>query len=102
MGLCGKKNSTATKQDHRLHRKFHGTTITKFLSPVAIYVDDFVPLPRLIRRTLCDAEAVARAHHPDTAAVLVTYSGRRRVIVPPAGYFEKSADICKQKCLADG
>src|SRR4029078_9364115 len=44
-----------------------------------------------------DADAIARAINPNTAAVLLEpIQGEAGVMIPPAGYLKTVADLCRQ------
>src|SRR5512143_1626121 len=78
---------------------FHGRTISIItFSTEAAYRDDFGPFtPGFVTVPYGNAEAIARAITPNTAAVLLEpIQGAGGVIIPPAGYLRKVADICKQ------
>jgi len=78
---------------------FHGRTIAIVgMSSEPQYKDGFGPFPggtRLI--PYGDAEALEKAIGPNTAAFLVEpIQGEAGIVVPPAGYLKKCADICRQ------
>jgi len=78
---------------------FHGrtTTIVSF-STDPFYRDDFGPFtPGFITVPYGDASAVEKAINKNTAAVLLEpIQGEGGVIIPPAGYLKKVAEICKK------
>jgi len=78
---------------------FHGRTITIVgMSSEPQYRNGFGPFPdgfKLI--PYGDAEALRRAITPHTAAFLVEpIQGEGGIIVPPAGYLKKCAEICRE------
>lgn len=78
---------------------FHGRTIAVIsFSSEPLYRNDFGPIaPGFITVPYGDAEAVAAAITPNTAAVLFEpIQGEAGVIVPPPGFLRKLAEICKQ------
>ncbi len=78
---------------------FHGRTITMVtLSTEPFYREDFGPFtPGFVTVPYGNAEAIAKAITPNTAAVLLEpIQGEGGVIIPPAGYLKKVAEICKK------
>jgi ornithine--oxo-acid transaminase len=78
---------------------FHGRTVTIVsFSTEPSYRDDFGPFtPGFVTVKYGDAEAVEKAITPNTAAVLLEpIQGEAGVIIPPAGYLKKVAELCKK------
>jgi ornithine--oxo-acid transaminase len=78
---------------------FHGRTISIVtFSSEPLYRDDFGPFtPGFVTVKYGDADAIEKAITPNTAAVMLEpIQGEAGVIVPPAGYLKKVADICKK------
>jgi ornithine--oxo-acid transaminase len=78
---------------------FHGRTITIVsFSTEAQYTDHFGPLtPGFRVIPFGDAEALEAAITPNTAAFLVEpIQGEAGIVVPPAGFLKKAAEICKK------
>lgn len=76
---------------------FHGRTVTIVsFSTEPLYRDDFGPFtPGFVTVPYGDAGAIEKAITPDTAAVMLEpIQGEAGVIVPPAGYLKKVAEIC--------
>jgi ornithine--oxo-acid transaminase len=77
---------------------FHGRSITIVgFSSEPNYRDGFGPFPGGFRRIpYGDADALARAITPNTAAFLVEpVQGEAGIVVPPAGYLAACAKICR-------
>lgn len=78
---------------------FHGRTISIVtFSSEPLYRDDFGPFtPGFVTVKYGDADAVEKAISPNTAAVMLEpIQGEAGVIVPPAGYLKKVAEVCKK------
>ena len=78
---------------------FHGRTISIVtFSSEPLYRDDFGPFtPGFITVKYGDADAIEKAITSNTAAVMLEpIQGEAGVIVPPAGYLKKVAEICKK------
>jgi len=78
---------------------FHGRTTTLIsFSTEPSYRDDFGPFtPGFVTVPYGDAAAVEKAINKNTAAVLLEpIQGEGGVIIPPAGYLRRVADICKK------
>jgi ornithine--oxo-acid transaminase len=78
---------------------FHGRTISIVtFSTEPLYRDDFGPFtPGFVVTPYGDANAIAQAITPNTAAVMLEpIQGEAGVIIPPAGYLAKVAQICKE------
>ncbi|MGA9851507.1 MAG: ornithine--oxo-acid transaminase [Gammaproteobacteria bacterium] len=78
---------------------FHGRTIAIVgMSSEAQYKDGFGPFPAGMKLIpYGDAAAFEKAITPNTAAFLVEpIQGEAGIIVPPAGYLAKCAEICKK------
>jgi ornithine--oxo-acid transaminase len=77
---------------------FHGRTISTIsFSTEPLYKDDFGPFtPGFISVPFGDADAIAKALTPNTAAVMLEpIQGEGGVLVPPKGYIAKVAAMCK-------
>jgi len=79
---------------------FHGRSIAIVtMSSEEQYRRGFGPLPRGFRTVpFGDAQALADAITPDTAAFLVEpIQGERGIVVPPSGYLAECARICRSR-----
>ena len=78
---------------------FHGRTIAIVaMSSEAQYKDGFGPFPGGMQLVpYGDADALEKAITPNTAAFLVEpIQGEAGIVVPPAGYLAKCAEICRR------
>jgi ornithine--oxo-acid transaminase len=78
---------------------FHGRTVTIIsFSTEPSYRDDFGPFtPGFVVVDYGDADALEKAINPNTAAVMLEpIQGEAGVIIPPAGYLKKVAEVCKK------
>jgi ornithine--oxo-acid transaminase len=78
---------------------FHGRTIAIVaMSSEAQYKDGFGPFPGGMKLVpYGDADALEKAITPNTAAFLVEpIQGEAGIVVPPAGFLKKAAEICKR------
>jgi len=78
---------------------FHGRTISIVtFSTEPLYRDDFGPFtPGFVTVPYGDADAIEKAITQNTAAVMLEpIQGEGGVIIPPAGYLRRVADICKK------
>ena len=78
---------------------FHGRTISTIsFSTEPLYKDDFGPFTAgFVTVPYGDADAIAKAINPNTAAVFIEpIQGEAGVIIPPAGYLKKVSELCKK------
>jgi ornithine--oxo-acid transaminase len=78
---------------------FHGRSIAILaMSSEAQYRDGFGPFPGgFVQVRYGDADALKEAITPNTAAFLVEpIQGEAGIVVPPAGYLKRVAEICKR------
>lgn len=81
---------------------FHGRTVTLVsFSTVPSYRDDFGPFtPGFVTVKYGDADAIAKAITPNTAAVMIEpIQGEGGVIIPPAGYVKQVAELCRKNTI---
>lgn len=78
---------------------FHGRTVTIVsFSTEPLYRDDFGPFtPGFVVVEYGNVDALEKAITPNTAAILLEpIQGEAGVIMPPAGYLKKVAELCKK------
>ncbi len=78
---------------------FHGRTVSIIsFSTEPFYRNDFGPFtPGFVTVPYGDAEALAKAINPNTAAVMIEpIQGENGVNVPPDGYLRQMRDLCRQ------
>jgi ornithine--oxo-acid transaminase len=82
------------------HNNFHGRTLLAIsCSTEQFYKEYFGPfVPGIIHVPYDDANAIANAITPNTAAVLLEpIQGEAGIIIPKPGYLREVADICKKE-----
>jgi ornithine--oxo-acid transaminase len=82
-----------------LSGNFHGRTVAIIsFSTEPLYRDDFGPFaPGFVSVPYGDAQAVAAAVTPNTAAILFEpIQGEAGVVMPPPGYLRKLEEICRK------
>lgn len=78
---------------------FHGRTVTIIsFSTEPLYRDDFGPFtPGFVVVEYGNIDALEKAITPNTAAIMLEpIQGEAGVIMPPAGYLKKVAELCKK------